>query len=743
MAMMARTIDGFRREMGRSILNFYARRGLAGKDLHAFAQRLQGQVAQLRGQGVNKDDIKSALAGEQAGLMEFPLPFNPQPLRDESFLVVKQGGLIEREASLSPERRIEYVSKLLNGVYSALVNGTIASEGHYAGLGTRLESPKPKFTMTPADLLAGLKKFADRIDDPEFQAKPTYVTLREQLAEQGGLPSVLAKFAGLHDWTIGERIFLAKIYDIYQIAATKFGVTDESFRRIMQSLKFKIIVNEQSGGVIIENFVKGRFFGLNPENIIFMYQAQHPTWDVAENGELRPDAANPSQGNHGLLPFQSNLEGQWFRVLPDGAPRGYREERITTTDYKDFQANVTTLVVESVEDTSQYIQPYDYTYLAYVEKLGREQGVQMFMKIVGQKEKNPQKGGFLAAVSQPDSTVANAVLESNRAPKLKPRDLIDLNQNRNAFFNPNAVDDAIMESAMIGDLHPTFEPQGKELLLRIDPKVPQGDRNLYLRTRFIKDDPPSSISNLKDAVDIIPTLLLMRRMENNPEVVKFAEYLGIVPSAGGAIFIDRPFKPTLPRLAEQARTTDQPLSLEIFNDPVYLNSLSVTAREHLQALLAVAEVTGSLVREYDIEPDNTVYLRTLPETMKGAAADYQTSSLERTKASDSKAYIGRDGGKIFIGRRHDFDVIDLPNKQSARGGEIVTLTLKFKAVAPARIAELFAGKFQRVLEQVADTGISNHHNQVIDYLTSLPVRDVLFNNSSRLADLVLERFFQG
>ncbi|MFA5113464.1 MAG: hypothetical protein WC529_04100 [Candidatus Margulisiibacteriota bacterium] len=740
---MARTIEGFRREMSRSILNFYARRGLSGPDLFIFARKLQDQVTQLRGQNASKDDIKKALAGQQAGLMEFPRPFNPQPLQDESFLVVKKGGLIEREASLSPERRIKYVSELLGGVYTALVNGTIASEGHYAGLGTRLESPKPKFTMTPADLLACLKKFADRSAEPQFRDDPTYVTLREQLAEQGGLPSVLTKFAGLHDWTIGERIFLAKIHDIYQIASTKFGVTPESFRRILQSLKFKIIVNEQSGGVIIENFIKGRFFGLNPENVIFMYQAQHPTWEVAENGGLRPDAANMSQGNHGLLPFQSNLEGQWFRVIPDSAPRGYREERITTTDYKDFQANVTTLVVESVEDTSQYVQPYDYTYLAYVEKLGREQGVQMFMKIVGQKEKNPQKGGFLAAVTQPDNAVANAVLESNRAPALKPRDITNLNLNRNAFFNPNAVDDAIMESGMIEDLHPTIEPQGKELLVRIDPKVPQGDRNLYLRTRFIKDDPPASISNLKDPVDILPTLLLMRRMEDNPEVVKFAEYIGLLQSAGGAIFIERPFKPTLPRLAEDARSADQPLSLALFNDPVYLNALSVTAREHLQALFEVAEVTGSLVREYEIAPDNTVYLRTLPATMKGAAAGYQTNSLERTIASDSKAYIARDGGKIFIGRRHDFDVIDLPNKQSARGGEIVTLTLNFKAVAPARIAELFAGKFQRVLEQIADTGISNHHNQVIDYLTGLPIRDVLFNNSSRLADMVVERFFQA
>jgi hypothetical protein len=237
------------------------------------------------------------------------------------------------------------------------------------------------------------------------------------------------------------------------------------------------------------------------------------------------DTVYQSQGNHGLIPFQANLEEQWFRIVPDALPRGYREEKISTEDYRCFQENITTLVVESVEDTYQYVQPYDYTYLAYVEKLGLEQGIQMFMKIVGQKEKNPQKGGFLAAITDANGRTRNAVIESNRTPELKPGDITNLNLNRNAFYNPNAVDRAILAGKMIEDLHPTFEPQGKELLVRIDPKIPQGDRNFSLVTRYIKDNPPASISNLKDPVDIIPTLLLMQRMEYEPGIIKFAEQL--------------------------------------------------------------------------------------------------------------------------------------------------------------------------------------------------------------------------
>jgi hypothetical protein len=61
--------------------------------------------------------------------------------------------------------------------------------------------------------------------------------------------------------------------------------------------------------------------------------------------------------------------------------------------------------------------------------------------------------------------------------------------------------------------------------VRIDPKIPQGDRNLYLPTIYIKYDPAPSISNLKDPIDIIRALLKMQEMESDPEIIRFAEHI--------------------------------------------------------------------------------------------------------------------------------------------------------------------------------------------------------------------------
>jgi len=736
--MKSRDIQGFRKEMRQSIQAFYQRRGLSGGNLYAFSQKLQNITNKLRSGGKTKDEVKKALLQEQADLLKFPHLFSLDPIDDGSFIVLKQGELTETEASLSLEKRSKIINELLTSAYKAIINGVVASEGHYAGLGTRLESPKPKFTMTAKDLLQGLKNFAERISDPKYESDETYQKLDKQIKEYGGLDTIIARFQSLHEWTIGERIFLSKLYAIYQLAKERFGMTDEGFKQVIQTLKFKIIINEESGEKIIENFIKNKFFGLNPRNIIFMKQAQHPTLEVSEDGTLKPDETHLSQGNHGLIPLQANLEDQWFRIIPTHPPKGYREEKITTTDYKDFQNTITILVVESVEDTMQYIQPYDYSYLAYVEKLGKEMGIQMFMKIVGQKEENPQKGGFLAAVTLKGNIQVNQVIESNRAPEVKNAEIKNLNLNRNAFYKPNEVDDAIMESEMIDDLHPTFLPEGKDFAVRIVPQIPQGDRNLYLKTVYIKDDPPRPISNLKDPLDILPTLDLMRRMEDDPELMRFAEGLGLIPSTKGPIFI---FSHPLPWLAPIAAREEAPLSFEHFKSEEFITTLSSRSQDHLRAIFEICEVVGSLVREFKIDSEGRIFLKTLPETMKGKGKNYPSRALDKEQlASDSKALIAQKPESIYVGKRYNYLVVDISNKQLEQEGEIITLILKIKdKVAAEDILRLFAGKLKRIQQSIADRDMVVTKETAEEKFLEIPLEDILTNSASKLAEIIIEK----
>ena len=136
--MKSRTIESFRSEMQQSILNFYRARGLAGRELHSFSKSLQKITDELRSAGVAKDPIKKRLLEEQAPLLQFPAPFSTKPVEDNTFIILKQSGFTQKEASLSPESRVKFVEELLVQFYQAMIGGTIASEGHYAGLGTRL-----------------------------------------------------------------------------------------------------------------------------------------------------------------------------------------------------------------------------------------------------------------------------------------------------------------------------------------------------------------------------------------------------------------------------------------------------------------------------------------------------------------------------------------------------------------------------------------------------------------------------
>ena len=517
--MTATDIPGFRKQMMESISSFYARRGLEGSNLYRFSLKLQKQANLMHGNKASKADIKVALAKMQAGLLRFPHTFLTTPRRDKSFMTLHMSG---NEVEIrNSDGTVAMGRELVPDAKRLLLNGSVANEGHYAGMGTRLESSKPKFEMTPADLVKGLKSFAEKANDEKNKDDDLFIKLTEQLKDGGGIAEVEGKFLGLKSWKMGQRIFLAKLFELAQIGR-EYKMTDEQISKAIRKLKFKIIVNQDSGEQIEKTFVENRFFGFDPLNMIFMSQAKHPTYRVKANGELAPDEKAQSQGNHGLIPFQSALEDQWKRFVPSDSAGEYSVETLSARDYREFQGGIDMVVVESVEDRAQLVRPYDYPYLGLVHKLGAGSGYNFFMQLVGQKTENPQKGGFLADVQPEGLAGSNHTIESNRAPEVAPRDIVMLNRNRNVIYNPNLADDILFRGRMIDDLHPTFEPFGANMELRIDPKVPNGDRNIWLLTGFLSFAEPVRIENLKDSVDIIPTLSTMAMMDSNPELIKFA-----------------------------------------------------------------------------------------------------------------------------------------------------------------------------------------------------------------------------
>ncbi|MFH1387381.1 MAG: hypothetical protein ABIH50_06935, partial [bacterium] len=374
MGMTATTMAGFREQMTGSIKNWYRGRGLSGSGLFQYAERLDTMAKKMKAGGKNTDEIKKALAREQAHLLEYPGKFDPSAIVEDGNYIVAGNDYAAR------------IQEHITNALKNLLNGLVQRECHYAGLGTRLELNEPKFTLTAEKLLNKLTEFASRIVQPGYENNTTYITLDKQINAEGGIDAISATYGNLSNLTIGERIFSAKLFSIYQLAKKIFTVTDDAFKDIVAGQKFKVIINQDSGAPIIEAFIRNKFFGLDPKKVIFMYQVKHPTQAVGEKGELEPDTERTSQGNHGLIAFQSVLEERWFRFIPLDKG-GYMEERLTPTDYADWQSASAIELIENVEDTAQYVHPHNLAYLGAIEK-GRGADKQFAMKMVNNKADN-------------------------------------------------------------------------------------------------------------------------------------------------------------------------------------------------------------------------------------------------------------------------------------------------------------------------------------------------------------------
>ncbi|MFA6169492.1 MAG: hypothetical protein WCW67_06765 [Candidatus Margulisiibacteriota bacterium] len=481
--------------MARSLQAFYTRHGLAGQRLGNYAANLQATALRLKAQGLAPCEIKRALAAEQAPLLRFSKPFKLWGQADFNFLTRDNWDSVFEKRSLSPSKAAFARSEQQKGL-ALILDGRVGFQEHYGGQGERLKIKKAKYLTNPNDLL--------------------------QAYQEAGL---FRTFASLADWTIGERTFINKSFELFSHCLAQ-GRNVAEAKAVLASIKFKMVLSQNAGGEIVENLVKNNFFGFQPANFIFMFQPRHPTYGVTADGELEADPRYPTQGNHGLTTFHSLLENQWFRVVAEEAPGGFREERLTTEDYRAFQRGLTMLMYESVEDLTQYEKPFDYGFINRVARQGREFGQLFFQQIVRQKTENPQPGGvFVHLFDKRQRLNRQAVIESNRT-GLKPEEIPVLNRGWGAIFDPNEFDRQVVNSPMLSDLHPTFKPKGDEPVVRIESEIPFGDANLYLDSAYYVINP--RIANLKVPGDIPAALRTLRQMELKPGLVDFArDFLGL------------------------------------------------------------------------------------------------------------------------------------------------------------------------------------------------------------------------
>jgi len=93
-----------------------------------------------------------------------------------------------------------------------------------------------------------------------------------------------------------------------------------------------------------------------------------------------------------------------------------------------------------------------------------------------------------------------------------------------------------------------------------------------------------------------------------------------------------------------------------------------------------------------------------------------------------------------VGKRYNYLVVDISNKQLEQEGEIITLILKIKdQVAAEDILRLFAGKLKRIQQSIADRDMVVTKETAEEKFLEIPLEDILTNSASKLAEIIIEK----
>lgn len=316
---------------------------------------------------------------------------------------------------------------------------------------------------------------------------------RIKLGEKINRESVLAEMKGdpndLLDISLGNRHMLQMVFDVTKIAK-KYNKDPKEI--LKKQLTF-IVLNEQTAEEIIEEFRKFNFFGLSPENVLFMIQRSFHGIYIKE-GTLffdRTTEKNKRLHNHGQLVMQKIHNNVIFRVDPENL---VKRRYLSNEEFEQILKDHDDLLSYNVEDLGYLTCSIDLPSLALALNLG-EEGYNMVMEIVAQNSLKPQKGGACFY----DKKLGRIVMiESNQLKDIKNEEIKHLNKNFNHYPNPVKVFQAMKKQGLplSFDVKSMFNQSG-ESQDYIYPCPVQGDMNFLVKTAYVMRKKLKSIYSWK------------------------------------------------------------------------------------------------------------------------------------------------------------------------------------------------------------------------------------------------------
>lgn len=353
-----------------------------------------------------------------------------------------------------PKNLVDFDAKTLKKsdyikTWKCILDGKLFAEHTAAGEATRLNLGTKYLINIQKDLSF------DKIVEMISQERGAMIPEKSIKAQVSCNPSDLLPLS------LGVRHMLQYSFDIYNLSKS-LGYDPEE---VLLKQKILIILNEDTADIIINEFIKHKFYGFSRYNIMFMIQKSYHGINL-KNKEVFYDRSSPKRlHNHGYIAIEQTMHNQIFYISKNKG-RNY----LGCDQFGEILKTMEIKISYNIEDLSYLTGSIDYEGIALTLKKNKE-NYNMLMEVLPNNPEAPQKGGMAAF----DPILAKDVMiESFQLNGIKNHKIKFLNKNVNYYPKPFIAWEAVRKQGL--NMHITV----KDDFIYFQPVI--GDINFLVKT---------------------------------------------------------------------------------------------------------------------------------------------------------------------------------------------------------------------------------------------------------------------
>jgi hypothetical protein len=384
-----------------------------------------------------------------------------------------------------PKNLIQLDDNTLNNsdylkAWRCIVDGKLFVEHHVAGEATRLKLGTKYLIDIQKDL--SFNKITDLINQEKRTCLPkNYIQMH-----------TLCNPSDLLPLSLGVRHMLQYSYDIYKLSK-RLGY--DPFE-VFSKQKMLIVLNEAAADIIIDEFIKHKFYGFSQQNILFMIQKAYHGISLKYDEIFYDNLTTKHLHNHGHIAIQQTMHNQIFYTSTN-KNRYYLSNDQFGNILKDMDVKTS----YNIEDLEYLNSSIDYQGLALALKKSKD-GYNMLMEVLPNNPDAPQKGGMAAFDPFLEKDV---MIENFQLNHIKPDQIKFLNKNVNYYPKPFVAWEMVKKYGL--NMHITVKGD----YIYFQPVI--GDINFLVKTAIFTRKNATPIKAWKSAITTPLTINFMYKQD--------------------------------------------------------------------------------------------------------------------------------------------------------------------------------------------------------------------------------------